>query len=113
MVKDRRKIYHGLMNNKKSIIEKYNNGMKVIDIAKIYGVAVPTIYVKLKQWETELNNYKGELTMDEEQGVYDILYECPACGKQENMTVETWYAWDAPICECGQEMGEVSREMEF
>ena len=51
--------------------------------------------------------------MEEEKGVYDILYECPACGKQENMTVETWYAWDAPICECGQEMGEVSRVKEF
>ena len=51
--------------------------------------------------------------MEEEQGVYDILYECPACGKQINMTVETWYAWDAPTCECGQEMGEVSRVREF
>ena len=56
---------------------------------------------------------KGDQSMDEEKGVYDILYKCPACGNQENMTVETWYAWDAPICECGQEMGEVSRVKEF
>ena len=51
--------------------------------------------------------------MEEEKGSYDILYECPNCGKQENMTVETWYAWDAPVCECGQKMGEVSRVKEF
>ena len=42
-----------LMNNKEGIIEKHNNGMKVTDIARAYGVAVPTIYVKLKQWESE------------------------------------------------------------
>ena len=50
---DRRKIYHMLMNNKEGIIKKYNNGIKVNDIAKAYGVAVPTIYIKLKQWESE------------------------------------------------------------
>ena len=51
---NRRKIYHMLMNNKEGIIEKHNNGMKTTDIAKAYGVVVPTIYVKLKQWESEL-----------------------------------------------------------
>ena len=58
------------MNNKKGIIEKYNNGIKVTEIAKIYGVAIPTIYVKLKQWEGELKKSKGVI-MD--TGYYERL----------------------------------------
>ena len=50
----RREVYHMLMRNKKGIIQKYNNGMRVCDIAEAYKVAVPTVYVKLKQWEGEL-----------------------------------------------------------
>lgn len=53
-MENRRKIYHMLMNNKKDIIQKYNNGMRVPEIARICKVAIPTIYVKLKQWEGEI-----------------------------------------------------------
>ena len=55
----RRATYHMLMNSKKDIIQRYNNGMKVFDIAKVYGVAVPTMYIKLKQWEGELKRPKS------------------------------------------------------
>ncbi|MCK5603562.1 hypothetical protein KAR91_16880 [Candidatus Pacearchaeota archaeon] len=51
---------------------------------------------------------------EEEKGCYDILYECPACGKKVNMAVETWYLWDVPACEdCDIDMVEISRIMEF
>lgn len=55
----RREIYHMLMSNKKDIIQKYNSGMKVPDIARVYDVAVPTIYVKLKQWKGEIKRREG------------------------------------------------------
>lgn len=43
-------IHRMLLDNKENIIQKYNENVRVYDIAKLYGVAESTIYIKLSQW---------------------------------------------------------------
>jgi len=44
-------VHYRILANKESIIQKYNDGMRVPDIAKFYGVGESVIYDRLKQWE--------------------------------------------------------------
>ena len=43
--------HYRILANKDDIIQKYNDGMRVPDIAKFYGVGESVIYDRLKQWE--------------------------------------------------------------
>ena len=45
------KVHYRILANKEGIIQKYNDGMRVPDIAKFYGVGESVIYDRLKQWE--------------------------------------------------------------
>ena len=44
-------VHYRILANKEGIIEKYNDGMRVPDIAKFYRVGESVIYDRLKQWE--------------------------------------------------------------
>ena len=47
-------VHYRILANKEDIIQKYNDGMRVPDIAKFYGVGESVIYDRLKQWEVRL-----------------------------------------------------------
>lgn len=47
---DKAVIHQMLLDNKEGIIQKYNDGMLVYEIAEAYQVAESTIYIKLGQW---------------------------------------------------------------
>lgn len=47
---DKAVIHQMLLDNKEAIIQKYNEGKRVYEIAEIYKVAESTIYIKLGQW---------------------------------------------------------------
>ena len=46
--------HYRILSNKDAIIQKYNDGMRVADVAKFYGVGESVIYNQLKQWEVRL-----------------------------------------------------------
>ena len=43
--------------NKKSIIQKYSEDMLISEIAKLYGVAESTIYLRLVKWGIKIKKY--------------------------------------------------------
>ena len=47
-------IHYKILANKDSIIQKYNDGMRVPDVAKFYGVGETVIYDRLKEWGVRL-----------------------------------------------------------
>ena len=47
-------VHYKILANKEGIIQKYNDGMRVPDIAKFYEVGESVIYDRLKQWEVRL-----------------------------------------------------------
>ena len=47
-------VHYRILANKNSIIQKYNDGMRVADVAKFYGVGETVIYDRLKEWGVRL-----------------------------------------------------------
>ena len=47
-------IHYKILANKDSIIQKYNDDMRVPDVAKFYGVGETVIYDRLKEWGVRL-----------------------------------------------------------
>ena len=47
-------VHYRILANKEGIIQKYNDGMRVPDIAKFYGVGETVIYDRLKEWGVRL-----------------------------------------------------------
>ena len=46
--------HYRILSNKDAIIQKYNDGMRVADVAKFYGVGETVIYDRLKEWGVRL-----------------------------------------------------------
>ena len=46
--------HYRILANKKGIIQRYNDGMRVPDVAKFYGVGESVIYDRLKEWGVRL-----------------------------------------------------------
>ena len=47
-------VHYRILANKEGIIQKYNEGMRVPDIAKFYEVGETVIYNRLKEWGVRL-----------------------------------------------------------
>ena len=47
-------VHYRILSNKDAIIQKYNDGMRVADVAKFYGVGETVIYDRLKEWGVRL-----------------------------------------------------------
>ena len=48
------KVHYRILANKEGIIQKYNDGMRVPDVAKFYRVGETVIYDRLKEWGVRL-----------------------------------------------------------
>lgn len=59
MTKNKFLIAKYIDDNRENIIARYNEGMNIIDIAKLYNVAYSTIYIRLVKWGVKIKKYTG------------------------------------------------------